>query len=164
MGRERLSWRQVEPKEIPMNVERNKEYGIALLRVSLGIMFIAHSVVLKHFTFTLPGTAGYFESIGLPGFLAYAVFGMEAIGGILLMLGVRTREVAAALMPILVGALWVHSGNGWVFSNAGGGWEYPLYLIVLSGAQVLMGEGAFALSPPSVRSDQTIRRRTIITT
>ena len=129
-----------------MNAERNKEYGIALLRISLGVMFIAHSVVLKYFAFTLPGTAGYFESIGLPGFLAYVVFGMEAVGGVLLVLGVRTREVAAALIPILIGAFWVHSGNGWVFSNAGGGWEYPLYLIVLSGAQVLLGEGAFALS------------------
>ena len=126
-----------------MNVERNKEYGIALLRISLGVMFIAHSVLLKYFTFTLAGTAGYFESIGLPGFLGYVVFGMEAVGGVLLVLGVRTREVAAALIPILAGALWVHAGNGWVFSNAGGGWEFPLYLIVLSAAQVLLGEGAF---------------------
>jgi len=132
-----------------MNAERNKEYGIALLRISLGVMLIAHSVVLKYFTFTLAGTAGYFESIGLPGLLAYVVFGMEAVGGVLLVLGVRTREVAAALIPILAGALWVHSGNGWVFSNAGGGWEYPLYLIVLSAAQVLLGEGAFALSRSS---------------
>lgn len=132
-----------------MNAERNKEYGIALLRISLGVMFIAHSVLLKYFTFTLPGTAGYFESIGLPGFLAYVVFGMEAVGGILLVLGVRTRVVAAALIPVLAGALWVHAGNGWVFSNAGGGWEYPLYLIVLSAAQVLLGDGAFALSRSS---------------
>ena len=128
-----------------MNAERTKDYGIALLRISLGVMLIAHSVVLKYYTFTLAGTAGYFESLGLPGFLAYVVFGMEAVGGVLLVLGVRTREVAAALIPILVGALWVHSGNGWVFSNAGGGWEYPLYLIVLSGAQVLLGKGAIAL-------------------
>jgi putative oxidoreductase len=129
-----------------MNVERNKEYGIALLRISLGVMFIAHSMLLKYFTFTLAGTAGYFESIGLPGFLGYVVFGMEAVGGILLVLGVRTREVAATLIPILIGAFWVHSGNGWVFSNAGGGWEYPLYLVVLSVAQMLIGEGALAFS------------------
>jgi putative oxidoreductase len=159
MERKGLLWRHLKPYlEIVMNVERNKEYGIALLRVSLGIMFIAHSVVLKHFTFTLPGTAGYFESIGLPGFLAYVVFGMEAVGGILLVLGVRTREVAAALIPILVGAFWVHSGNGWVFSNAGGGWEYPLYLIVLSGAQVLLGEGAFALSHAPISSQRGAAR------
>jgi len=143
-----------------MNTERNKEYGIALLRISLGVMFIAHSVLLKYFTFTLPGTAGYFESLGLPGFLAYVVFGMEAVGGILLVLGVRTREVSAALIPILAGALWVHSGNGWVFSNAGGGWEYPLYLIVLSAAQVLLGEGAFALSRSSASSRRAVAQLT----
>ena len=129
-----------------MNATRNTDYGIALLRISLGVMFIAHSVVLKYFTYTLAGTAQFFESIGVPGLLAYVVFGMEAVGGILLVLGVRTREVSAALIPVLVGALWVHSGNGWVFSSANGGWEYPLYLIVLSAAQVLLGEGAFALS------------------
>jgi putative oxidoreductase len=144
--------------EIAMNAERAKDYGIALLRISLGVMLIAHSVVLKYYTFTLAGTAGYFESLGLPGFLAYVVFGMEAVGGVLLVLGVRTREVAAALIPILVGAFWVHSGNGWVFSNAGGGWEYPLYLIVLSGAQVLLGEGAFALSRSSASSQRSAAR------
>jgi putative oxidoreductase len=143
-----------------MNVERNKEYGIALLRISLGVMFIAHSVLLKYFTFTLEGTAGYFESIGLPGFLGYVVFGMEAVGGIMLVLGVRTREVAAALIPILVGAFWVHAGNGWVFSNEGGGWEFPLYLIVLGAAQVLLGEGAFALSRSSAPSPRSAAQLT----
>lgn len=142
-----------------MNAERNKGYGIALLRISLGVMFIAHSVVLKYFTFTLAGTAQYFESIGLPGFLAYVVFGMEAVGGVLLVLGVRTREVAAALIPILIGALLVHAGNGWVFSNTGGGWEYPLYLVVLSAAQILLGEGAFALSRSSAPSHRAVAKQ-----
>jgi putative oxidoreductase len=129
-------------------MERNRkiEYGIALLRVSLGLMFIAHSVVLKHFVYTLPGTAQFFASIGLPGFLAYVVFAMEAVGGAMLVLGVGTRIAAAALLPVLVGATWAHAGNGWVFSSANGGWEYPLYLTVLAGAQVLLGEGAWALS------------------
>ena len=143
-----------------MNATRNTVYGTALLRISLGLMFIAHSVVLKYFTFTLAGTAQFFESIGLPGLLAYVVFGMEAVGGVLLVLGVRTREVSAALIPILAGALWVHSNNGWVFSNAGGGWEYPLFLIVLSVAQFLLGEGAFALSRTPARSDQVLTRQT----
>jgi putative oxidoreductase len=122
-------------------------YGALLLRVSLGVMFIAHSLVLKWMTFTLAGTAQYFESIGLPGPLAYVTFFAELIGGILLVLGVQSRWVALGLLPILAGATWVHLGNGWVFSAPGGGWEYPLYLIVLSVAQVLLGDGAYALSP-----------------
>jgi putative oxidoreductase len=100
-------------------------------------------------TFTLAGTAQYFESLGLPAALAYATFLAELAGGILLVLGVQTRWVALALLPILAGAAWVHSGNGWVFSAAGGGWEYPLYLIVLSVAQALLGDGAYALKPSS---------------
>ncbi len=129
-----------------MQTDNRIAYGTALLRVSLGIMFLAHSVVLKHFVYTLPGTAGYFESIGLPGLLAYVVFWMEAVGGVMLILGVATRWTAAAMIPILIGALWAHAGNGWVFSNANGGWEYPLYLIVASAAQVLLGDGALAHS------------------
>ena len=142
-----------------MNASRNTDYGIALLRISLGVMFIAHSVLLKYFTYTLAGTAQFFESVGLPGFLAYVVFGMEAVGGILLVLGVRTREVLAALIPVLAGALWVHSGNGWVFSSANGGWEYPLYLIVLSAAQVLLGDGAFALSRRQAPARRAVARQ-----
>ena len=61
------------------------------------------------------------------------------------MLGFQTRLAAAAVLPVLLGALWVHIGNGWVFSAPNGGWEYPLYLIVLAVAQVLLGSGAFAL-------------------
>lgn len=129
-----------------MNREQSVDYGIALLRISLGLMFIAHSVLLKYFTYTLPGTAAFFESIGLPGVLAYPVFAMEAVGGVLLVLGIGTRYAAAALIPVLIGAAWAHGANGWVFSNAGGGWEYPLYLVVLATAQTLLGSGAWALS------------------
>jgi len=134
-----------------------ERYGIALLRVSLGLMFIAHSVLLKYFTYTLAGTAQFFESIGLPGPLAYVVFTMEAVGGVLLVLGVQTRVVAAALVPVLLGATWAHAGNGWVFSGANGGWEYPLYLSVLAAAQVLLGSGAFALTGANarMRADET---------
>lgn len=129
-----------------MHHERNVAYATALLRISLGVMFLAHSVLLKYFMYTLAGTAAFFESIGLPGVLAYVVFWAEAIAGVLLVLGIGSRWVAAAMIPILVGALWTHAGNGWVFSAANGGWEYPLYLIVLSVAQFLLGDGAFALS------------------
>ena len=116
--------------------------GANVLRVSIGLMFIAHSVILKYFTFTLAGTAQYFQSIGLPGFSAYAVFAAEAIGGVLLVLNIKTRWVAAALVPVLVGATWVHIGNGWVFSNQGGGWEYPVFLIVATIVVALQAQPA----------------------
>jgi putative oxidoreductase len=116
--------------------------GDTLLRVALGIMFIAHSVVLKYFVFTLAGTAQYFDSIGLPASLAYVVFALEAIGGVLLVLNIATRWVAIALIPVLLGAMWVHLGNGWVFSAPNGGWEYPLFLIVISVVVALQSYGS----------------------
>ena len=124
------------------------DYGVALLRVSLGAMFLAHGVVLKLLTFGPAGTAQFFVSIGLPAWLAYLTIAAESVGGALLVLGVQSRWVALALSPFLLGALFaVHAGNGWVFSNPNGGWEYPLYLFVLCLAQALLGDGALALSP-----------------
>jgi putative oxidoreductase len=125
------------------NLDLNRA-GAALLRISLGIMFIAHSIVLKYFMYTLAGTAQYFASIGLPSFLAYVVFAVEAIAGVLLVLNIQTRWVSLATVPVLIGALWAHIGNGWVFSAANGGWEYPLYLIVIAVVVALQAEPATA--------------------
>lgn len=124
---------------------RTAPYAALALRVSLGVMYIAHSLVLKHFTFTLPGTAQFFESLGLPGVLAYLTFWAELIGGVLLIAGIGTRFVALALIPLLVGATWVHAGNGWVFSAANGGWEYPVFLIAASLVAALLGDGKYAV-------------------
>ena len=124
---------------------RTAPYAATLLRVSLGAMFIAHSLVLKYLTFTLPGTAQFFQSLGLPAGLAYATFWAELMGGVLLVAGVGSRWVALALVPILAGAAWVHSGNGWVFNAPNGGWEYPAFLIAASLAQALLGDGRYAL-------------------
>ncbi len=120
-------------------------FATLILRVSLGLMFLAHSIVLKLMTFTLAGTAKFFASLGLPEWLAYATFFAESIGGILLLLGVQARWVALALTPILVGATWAHAGNGWVFTATGGGWEYPVFLVAASLVQAILGDGAYAL-------------------
>jgi putative oxidoreductase len=121
-------------------------YAATVLRVSLGAMYISHSLILKHFTYTLPGTAQFFQSLGLPGALAYVTFWAELIGGVLLVAGIGSRWVALALIPILAGAAWAHAGNGWVFSAQNGGWEYPVFLIAASLVQALLGDGRYALS------------------
>ena len=111
------------------------------------MMFLAHSIVYMLLTLTLPETAKFFVSIGLPAWLAYATFLAEALGGILLILGIQTRWVALVLSPILIGATWAHAGNGWLFASENGGWEYPLYLFVLCIAQAMLGDGTYALAP-----------------
>lgn len=138
-----------------MSAQTSTETGALVLRVSLGVMYVAHSLLLKYFVFTLPGTAQFFASLGLPPILAYVVFWAELLGGVALILGVWPRAVALALIPVLIGALWVHAGNGWVFSAANGGWEYPLFLIVVSVVQALIGDGAYALArTPGLRALQ----------
>jgi len=140
---------QSQRPEIPMSVDdRLAPSGVFLLRIALGIMFLAHSLVLKLMTFGLASTAQFFVGAGLPAALAYLTFAAELAGGILLVLGIQARWVALALLPPLLGAIiWVHGANGWVFTAPGGGWEYPAYLIIASLAQALLGDGAYALMP-----------------
>lgn len=118
--------------------------GITLLRVSLGVMWVSHAM-LKVLVYTLPGTATFFESVGIPGFMAYPVFGMEIIGGLALILGIYARQVSLGLIPIMAVAAWVHFPNGWLHTNSGGGWEYPVFLTITSFCLWLLGDGAYAI-------------------
>lgn len=87
----------------PLSVSAaNVDYAALLLRVSMGIGFIAHAW-LKYAVFTPAGTVQYFQSLGLPGPLAYVVMAAEFFGGIALILGLWTRWVSLALLPIMLG-------------------------------------------------------------
>lgn len=129
---------------------RNAPYAALVLRVALGGMWIAHGL-LKLLVFTPAGLAGFLGSLGLPAVLAWPMIIAEVGGGLLILLGVYGRQVSIVLLPILFGAFWVHSGNGWLFSAANGGWEFPAFLILTSVAHALLGDGAFA-----VRSTPTL--------
>ncbi|MGR3502446.1 DoxX family protein [Pseudaestuariivita sp.] len=128
-------------------------YAAFALSVSTGLLFLAHGL-LKVFVFTIPGTVGFFESLGLPGALAYAVIAAELLGGLALILGIAVRFVSLALVPMLIGAAWVHAGNGWLFSNENGGWAFPVFWAAVQLALALTGPGAAALRLPkaSVRA------------
>jgi len=127
-----------------MTDSRTAPYAALLLRVSLGVMFLAHGL-LKVFVFTVPGTVQFFGSLGLPAVFAYGTIAAEVVGGALLVLGIGSRWVSLALIPILLGATWAHAGNGWVFSAPNGGWEYPLFLALTAAVQSLLGDGAYAV-------------------
>ena len=119
-------------------------FGITLLRMALGVMWIAHAL-LKLLVFTLPGTAQFFASVGFPAWLACPVFVAELAGGCALLLGVYPRQAALLLVPVMAAAAWVHVPNGWVHTSPGGGWEYPVFLAVASVALWLIGDGAWTL-------------------
>jgi putative oxidoreductase len=123
------------------------DYAALLLRVSLALMFFAHAW-LKIAVFTPAGAAKYFESLGVPSFFAYLTMAAEIGGGALLLLGIGTRWVAIALVPLMLGTIvLVHGKNGWLFTNKDGGWEYPAFWTVGLIALALLGGGAAALGP-----------------
>ena len=124
--------------------DSSAQLGAGLLRISLGVMWIAHAL-LKWFVFTLGGTAQFFESVGFAGWMAYPVFAAELIGGIMILTGIYARQVSLVLLPVLLAAAWVRLPNGWLHTSNGGGWEYPIFLVAASVAHWLIGDGAWSL-------------------
>ncbi|KVA21799.1 DoxX family protein [Burkholderia ubonensis] len=136
-----------------MNPNRLNDFAATLLRVALGVLYLAH-VAQKVFVFTLPGTAQFFASIGLPAWLAYVTTAVELAGGIALLAGFRVRIAALALLPFMLGATAAHLPNGWSFGSPHGGWEYPAFWAVTLAVQALLGGGAFALGGPGVAAQR----------
>jgi putative oxidoreductase len=131
-------------------------YALLMLRLSLGVMFVAHAW-LKVAVFTPTGFAGFLGQVGYSGALAWPIIIAEALGGFALILGVYTRAVSVALLPVLLGAVLVHAGNGWVFNAPNGGWEYPAFLAVAALVQALAGDGALALRPTPLPTALRVR-------
>lgn len=131
-----------------MSQNSNNDHGALISRLALGGILLSHGL-LKALVFTVAGTVGYFESLGLPVIAAYMTIFGEIIGGIAILLGLYTRLASLLSLPIFIGAIWVHSANGWVFSNQGGGWEFPLFLTIMALSVALQGSGSFAVRRPA---------------
>lgn len=130
---------------------RTAPHAALLLRVSLGLLFLAHAGA-KVFIFTLPGFVGYFASLGLPATVAYAIVALEAFGGLALVLGIYAPLVAIPLALEILGTIViVHGANGWMSNSPGGGWEFPALWAVALVALFLVGDGPCALRPTRPR-------------
>ena len=123
--------------------------GAMILRLGLGVMWISHAL-LKWFVFSIPGFAGWLESQGIPAFMAWPVFLLELMGGVMILIGFYGRYVSAALVPIMLVAAWTHVSNGWLHSSEGGGWEYPMFLVLASIVHFLVGDGRLAIRSKQV--------------
>jgi putative oxidoreductase len=127
-----------------MNASNQIHAAALIARLTLGSVMIAHGL-LKFLVFTLPGTAEFFSSVGFPSWAAYVVAPLEVIAGVAMVIGFHARWAAIATIPVAVGAALVHAGNGWLFTNANGGWEYPVVLVLLGAVVSLLGDGAYAV-------------------
>src|ERR1700729_1763043 len=122
-------------------------YGIFVLRVAIGIDWIAHA-----FLKTWRGMNTHEALLaknGITPLLAWPTFGLEVMGGLAILLGWYTRQWAAFLLIFLAVVVWIKWPVGWTYSNTGGGWEYPLFWLIAQAALVLTGSGAFALQSMS---------------
>ncbi|PKG23332.1 DoxX family protein [Niallia nealsonii] len=113
--------------------------GTLFIRFVLGIIFFMHG--LTKMQNGIENTAGFFTSLGLPGFSAYLVAGIELIGGLLIIIGLGTRIIAVLFAAIMLGAiLMVNGSNGFV-----GGYEFELSLLAMSLFLVFNQAQVFAL-------------------
>ncbi|KSU86968.1 DoxX family protein [Priestia flexa] len=119
--------------------------GTFFIRVVLGLTFFIHG--LSKFQGGIDGTVGFFESIGIPGFMAYVVAIIELIGGVAVIVGLGTRIVAALFVFVMLGAIFTAKlGAPFV-----GGYELDIALLAMSLHLVFAGSGALSL-------DQLLRK------
>ena len=130
--------------------------SLGLIRVMVGLVFLAHGLQ-KIFVFHYPGVVGAFQQMGIPapGISAALAMTAETLGGLLLLTGFYTRLAALPVaFTMLVAIAQVHLHHG--FFAQGGGFEYPLTLLVANLAFVIGGGGAFALDNLRVRKSAEV--------
>ncbi|WP_299090653.1 DoxX family protein [uncultured Metabacillus sp.] len=76
------------------------EIGSLILRVYLGLAFFIHG--FAKYQGGVENTAGWFESMGIPGFMAYMVTAIEIVGGLLLIAGLGTRYITPLFFIIMI--------------------------------------------------------------
>jgi len=118
-------------------------YGLFLLRVAIGIDWIAHAF-LKTYR-GMNTHEALLAKNGITPLLAWPTFSLEVMGGIAILLGWYTRQWATFLLIFLAVVVWIKWQVGWTYSNTGGGWEYPLFCLIAQATLVSAGGGAFAL-------------------
>ncbi|MBK1658937.1 DoxX family protein [Paracraurococcus ruber] len=120
-------------------------YAAALLRIAMGVLFLAHAILWKTITAGMTThVIPWFIGHGYPAWFGWFVTLMEAAGGLLLILGWQTRWVALAMAGLMAGIVWHQFPNGWLYTRPLGGWEYPAFWMVALLAQAGLGPGAFA--------------------
>jgi putative oxidoreductase len=125
---------------------KSHSLGLAVLRIVVGIIFLAHGYQ-KLFKFGFHGVTAMFGNlhIPIPAVFAVIVTLVEFVGGILLITGLATRIPAILIaIDMVVAILLVHAKRG--FFNTSGGFEFPLVLLAATICLALAGGGAASLN------------------
>lgn len=122
-----------------------KHIGVpTLLRVVLGIIFLAHGI--SKLQMGLGNVEAWFSSMGVPGFMAYVAAFVELAGGILLIVGLFTRVVSALFIVLMLGAIvTVKLSSGLLGHDQAAGYELELSLVLVSIYLLAFGPAALSL-------------------
>lgn len=99
-----------------------------IMRVVMGILFLAHGI--SKFQMGLENVEAWFDSVGVPGFLAYFVATLELVGGIMLIIGLFTRYVSIIFTIMLIGAIVTTKLSVGLLGE--GGYEMDLAFILVT--------------------------------
>ena len=122
-----------------------ERFAPTLLRLAMGVMFLAHGTLWKLIQAGPQHTIPWFVGHGYPAAFGWFVIAMESLGGLALLLGWRVRLVAPALAVLMAGITSHQFPNGWLYTYPQGGWEYPAFWTVCLVVLALLGPGRFAL-------------------
>lgn len=118
-------------------------FGLFLLRIALGMIFIAHG---GQKVFGWWGGAGIdkfipmVEQMGFPSWMAYAAAYTELLGGAAIVVGLLTRVAGLGLASVMFVAAWkVHWINGFFLQDRGV--EYNIALGAMALCLVFTGAG-----------------------
>lgn len=128
-------------------------WGLLLLRIAMGIGFAVHG--FAKFKGGIENSSRWFDSMGIPGLLAYGVALLEVMGGFALIVGLATRLVSFLLAIVMAVAIWkVKFANGYL------SYELELTYFSISIVLFLNGSGLFsidhALFPRKMKADDHI--------
>ncbi|KXH78338.1 DoxX family protein [Sporosarcina sp. HYO08] len=131
------------------------EWSLLILRVVLGITFLIHGVA--KFQMGLGNVAGWFESIGILGFLGYVVAFIELFGGIALIFGIGTRVVSVLIALVLLGAIFKAKLSLGFMGSEAAGYELDVALLSIAGVLLISGSQLFALDKKLFGSAKEIK-------
>ena len=122
-----------------MSMTKQYAWGLLLLRLVLGLSFAMHGYV--KFSDGIENTSSWFDSMGLPGILAYGVALLEVMGGLALMAGLATRLLSFGyIFVMLVAIIKVKFVSGFI-----GGYELELIFLTISLTLLLSGGGLYSI-------------------
>lgn len=132
---------------------KNVEVGALILRLVTGIVFLVNGFV--KFQGGIGNIAGWFDSIGLPGFLAYPVALLELLGGIALIIGLGSRVVSALFVLLMIGAIGtkLKLAVGFLGNGQLPGYEFDLTLLAMAAYLLINGSHLFAVDRLFKRSE-----------